>query len=175
VRDQTSKKIGSANQFIEVPDIKKGRLALSGMIVRGASESMPEPVSVAEQAVSNKEGRVDEVDPQAGPAVRRFQRGHVIEYGYMIYNAQADKSTGQPQLETQLRLYRDGRQVYASAIKPLKTVSEGDKMRLIAGGSLRLGGDLTVGDYILQVVVTDKLGKDKKYVTTQWIDFEIVK
>ncbi|MGA9770031.1 MAG: VWA domain-containing protein [Blastocatellia bacterium] len=175
VRDQTSKKIGSANQFIEVPDVKKGRLALSGMIVRGASESVPEPVSVAEQAVSNKEGRIDEVDPQAGPAVRRFQRGRVIEYGYMIYNAQPDKSTGQPQLETQLRLYRDGRQVYASPVKQLKTISDADKMRLVAGGSIRLGGDLTVGDYILQVVVTDKLGKDKKYVTTQWIDFEIVK
>ena len=37
-----------------------------------------------------------------------------------------------------------------------------------------MGGELTVGDYILQVVVTDKLGKDKKYVTSQWIDFEIV-
>ncbi len=120
VRDGTSKKIGSANQFIEVPDVKKGRLALSGMIVRGASEpsaSSPEPVSVTEQASSTKEGRVDEVDPQAGPAVRKFQRGRVIEYGYMIYNAQTEKATGRQQLETQLRLYRDGKQVYASAVK----------------------------------------------------------
>ncbi len=178
VRDGASKKVGSANQFIEVPDVKKGRLALSGMIVRGASEpsaSSPEPVSVTEQASSTKEGRVDEVDPQAGPAVRKFQRGRVIEYGYMIYNAQTEKATGRQQLETQLRLYRDGKQVFASAVKPLKTATEAETKRLIAGGSLRLGSDLTPGDYILQVVVTDKLAKDKKYVTTQWIDFEIVK
>jgi VWFA-related protein len=178
VRDSTSKRIGSANQFIEVPDVKKGRLALSGLIVRGMSEptaNSPEPVSVGEQAASMKEGRVDEVDPQAGPAVRKFQRGRVIEYGYMIYNAQTDKATGQQQLETQLRLYRDGKQIYVSPVKQLKTILEAETRRLIAGGSLRLGGELTAGDYILQVVVTDKLGKDKKYVTTQWIDFEIVK
>ncbi|HKP84481.1 MAG TPA: VWA domain-containing protein [Blastocatellia bacterium] len=178
VRDHTSKKIGSANQFIEVPDVKKGRLTLSGMIVRGAetpSVNSPDAASAAAQAADTKEGRVEEGDGQAGPAVRRFRRGMVIEYGYMIYNAQTDKATGGQQLETQLRLYRDGRQVYASPVKPLKTVSEADSKRLIAGGSLRLGTDLVPGDYVLQVVVTDKLAKDKKQLVTQWTDFEIVK
>ena len=143
VRDSTSKRIGSANQFIEVPDVKKGRLALSGLIVRGASEpsaSSPEPVSVAEQAASTKEGRVEEAEPQAGPAVRKFQRGRVIEYGYMIYNAGADKATGQPQLETQLRLYRDGKQVYVSPVKQLKTVSEAETKRQIRRREFEVGG-----------------------------------
>ena len=37
VRDHATQKIGSANQFIEVPDIKKGRLTLSGISIRGVT------------------------------------------------------------------------------------------------------------------------------------------
>ena len=79
--------------------------------------------------------------------MRRVPARASDRYGYMIYNAQADKATGQQQLETQLRLYRDGKQVYVSPVKQLKTVTEAETRRLIAGGSLRLGGDLTAGDY----------------------------
>ena len=31
------------------------------------------------------------------------------------------------------------------------------------------------GEYVLQIVVTDLLAKDKYRVATQWMDFEIVK
>jgi hypothetical protein len=31
------------------------------------------------------------------------------------------------------------------------------------------------GEYVLQIVVTDLLAKDKDRVATQWMDFEIVK
>ena len=34
LRDATSEQFGSASQFIEVPDIDKGRLALSGIVLR---------------------------------------------------------------------------------------------------------------------------------------------
>ena len=34
VRDSESKRVGSASQFIEVPDVKKGRLALSGLVLK---------------------------------------------------------------------------------------------------------------------------------------------
>jgi hypothetical protein len=31
------------------------------------------------------------------------------------------------------------------------------------------------GEYVLQLIVTDALAKEKRRVATQWIDFEIVK
>jgi hypothetical protein len=34
---------------------------------------------------------------------------------------------------------------------------------------------MSPGDYILQVIVTDPLAKEKYRTATQWIDFEIVK
>ena len=41
---------------------------------------------------------------------------------------------------------------------------------LISGGVLRLGANMKPGDYVLQVVVTDKLAKT---TATQWSDFEV--
>ena len=173
VRDQQTKKLGSANQFIEIPDTKKGRLALSGLIVRGSAPESPSPS--AEQLVSRQEGKVTEPDPQASPAVRRFSRGQVVEYAYVIYGAKPDKATGRPDLATRLRLYRDGQLVYDGNLRPFDPRSQTDFKQLIAGGSVSLGKDLTPGDYALQVIVVDKLAKEKERVTTGWIDFEIVR
>jgi hypothetical protein len=47
--------------------------------------------------------------------------------------------------------------------------------RLTAGGALQLGTEMPPGEYILQVIVTDLLAKEKNRTATQWIDFEIVK
>jgi VWFA-related protein len=173
VRDQQSKKLGSANQFIEIPDLKKGRLALSGLIVRASSSESPSPS--AEQLAGNQEGKLTESDPQAGPAVRRFGRGQVLEYGFVIYGAKPDKSTSRPDLATRLRLYRDGQLVYDGNLRPFDPRTQTDPRQLIAGGSLRLGNELTPGEYALQVIVVDKLAKEKDRLTTGWIDFEIVR
>jgi len=37
LRDTSSERIGAASQFIEAPDLKKDRLALSGIVIRGDS------------------------------------------------------------------------------------------------------------------------------------------
>jgi len=99
----------------------------------------------------------------------------VIEYGYIIYNAQVDKTTRQPQLETQLRVYRDGQPVFTGRFGPFNLQSQTDVKRLVGGGSLRLGNELAPGDYALQVIVVDKLAKTERRMTTQGSDFEIVK
>jgi hypothetical protein len=42
------------------------------------------------------------------------------------------------------------------------------------GGAIQLGTSLTPGEYVLQIVVSDLLGKEKNRIATQWMDFEIV-
>jgi VWFA-related protein len=179
VRDTASLKLGSANQFIEVPDLKKSRLTLSGMVVRGAAVDTARRASAnaqpAARMTSTVEGKVEEDNPQAGPAVRRFTRGMALEYAYMIYNARLDKATNRPQLETQLRLFRDGQQVFTGKVNPFDPGQQKDLTRLVAGGSLLLGSDLQPGDYALQLIVTDKLAREENRLSSQWIDFEIVK
>jgi VWFA-related protein len=179
VRDTASLKVGSANQFIEVPDVKKSRLTLSGMIVRGETVDTARRVSgnvqSAARMTSTAEGKVEEDNSQAGPAVRRFTRGMALEYAYMIYNARLDKATNRPQLETQLRLFRDGQQVFTGKVNRFDPSDQKDLTRIVAGGSLLLGNDLQPGEYALQLIVIDNLAKEDSRVGSQWIDFEIVK
>ena len=78
-------------------------------------------------------------------------------------------------MSTQLRLFRDGKQVFAGSEIPFDATNQTDLRRLVASGALILGTDLTPGEYVLQLVVTDTLA-DKKYRTvTQWMDFDVIK
>jgi hypothetical protein len=184
LRDASSERVGSASQYIEVPNIGKNRLTLSGLIVSGTDPSA-KPAAPPAQANSgsttpdaqdkktNDEGA--EADPQAGAAVRRLRRGMIMSYGYAVYNATLDRATGRPQIQTQMRLFREGKEVFTGRVVPLDASNQVDLKRLTAGGALQLGSNMTPGEYILQVIVTDPLAKEKYRTATQWIDFEIVK
>jgi len=172
VRDAASARLGSASQFVEVPD-PKGRLALSGIVLTGVDQR----AATTAAAPATMSG--GEVDPQSGPAMRRLKQGMVMEYGYLVYTglqaAEASKPAKQ-QLVTRMRLFRDGKQVFTGAEKPLAIEGQADPQRLVAGGRFGIGRDLAPGEYVLQVLVTDMTAKDKRRATaTQWIDFEIVK
>jgi VWFA-related protein len=188
IRDEPSEHVGSASQFIEVPNINKNRLTISGIVVNGIKPSVKpagkennpgtdaqgQSASTPPGANAPQEG-LTETDPQSGPAVRRFHSHMGLQYGYVIYNAQVDKATGRPQLQTQARLFRDGKQIFTGRVTPFDPGAQQDLRRLLAGGGLNLGTDLAPGEYILQIVVTDLLAKEKYRMASQWIDFEIVK
>jgi VWFA-related protein len=182
LRDSTSERVGSASQFIEVPNIGKNRLALSGLVLSG-SEQPAKAAATANGAAASADLSVmqgvgdapDSTDPQANPVVRRFKRGMVLQYDYLIFNARVDKAASRPQLQTQMRIFRDGEPVFTGNPRALDTANQTDLKRLISGGALRLGTDMTPGEYVLQVIVTDLLAKDKNSTATQWIDFDIVK
>jgi hypothetical protein len=180
VRDSASERVGSANQFIEVPDIGKNRLTLSGLVVSGNDPAKRKTASqvgeqAAQQAASEKEGGVQDFDPLAGPAVRILQRGMDLDYAFLIYNSQLDPKSKQPQLETQVLLLKDGQQIFAGRVGPLDVSKQPDLKHIPATGRLRLGSDQPPGEYVLQVIVIDKLAKEKYRSATQWMDFEVVK
>jgi len=106
-------------------------------------------------------------------ALRRFRSGHVLQFAYAIYNAQLDRSTNQPRLTTQVKLYRDGKEIFAGKETAYDAQGQPDVKRLVAEGGLQLGG-LKEGEYVLQIAVTDTLAKDKHRTQTSWIDFEVV-
>ena len=167
LRDAGSELLGSASQFIEVPDIEKGHLALSGIVLRNE-----QPQAAAPAGPDHPEGHQVEADPQGTPAVRIFRQGTAITYGYQILNAQAD-TANKAELDVQTRLFRDGEEVYTGKPTPLPMQGQEDPRRLIGGGRMQLGSKITPGDYVLQVIVTDKLAKEKYRVATQAMDFEI--
>lgn len=183
LRDSTSERVGSASQFIEIPNIGKNRLALSGLVLSGSDPSATAVATANDAAAASPDLTVlqglgdapDSTDPQANPVVRRFKRGMVLQYDYLIFNARLDKAAPRPQLQAQLRIFRDGEPIFTGTPRPLDTTNQTDLKRLISGGALRLGADMTPGEYVLQVIVTDLLAKDKNSIATQWIDFDIVK
>lgn len=171
LRDSATERIGSASQFIEVPDIKKKRLVLSGLIVRAKNRADDGDAQLPDTpADGREEGRA-----QISAAVRQFNAGAQMTYAFFIYNARLDKTTSRPQLTMQIKLFRDGKEIFLGKEISVDSSGQIDLQRLAAAGALQLGTVLEPGEYVLQVIVTDPLA-DKKYrVATQWMDFQIVK
>lgn len=178
VRDATSTKVGTANQFIEVPDIKKKRLTLSGIILdvnsasapstAAASAAMPATVPAGTTAAPDSSAEADHV--LINQAIRRFQHRQRMTYAYYVYNAKLDSSR-LPRLETQIRLFRDGKLMYTGTSRPVDTSGQTDMRQIIGSGEILLGTDLPLGEYVLQVIVLDKLANSA--VATQWMDFDL--
>ena len=176
VRDTPSQRVGSSSQFIEVPDVKKNRLALSGILISGMPPRLPQKnAGAAAPERENSDDSQAESDPFASAAVRQFKQGLIVVYSIAIYNAQIDKTTGRPLLKTQVRMFLNGKQVLSGKETPLDSSNQPDLKRLPLTGAIQLGSVMPPGEYVLQVIVTDALAKEKYRVASQWIDFEVVK
>ncbi|HEX8634853.1 MAG TPA: VWA domain-containing protein [Pyrinomonadaceae bacterium] len=176
VRDAATERTGSASQFIEVPDLKKNRLALSGLLVGGASQAQAQVAPAASSSASATGNGQAASDTLASPAVRRFRQNSLLALAYAIYNARLDKTSGRPQLTAETRIYRDGQLIFDGAEQPVGLDQpDADAKRLGVLAQFQLGAQLTPGEYVLQIIVTDRLRNDKHRVATQWIDFEVVK
>ncbi len=173
LRDSASGRIGSASQFVEIPDLKKKRLALSGLTVMGWRPGSGAPDNSISRAGQSDEG-VDTRDPEASPAVRRFRSGMLLDYAFHVYNARLDKASNLPSVTTQIRLFRDGKEIFAGQTNRLDPTGQADLKRMVGSGRIQLGSVLAPGEYVAQVVVTDLLADSKHGIATQWIDFEIV-
>jgi hypothetical protein len=164
LRDSGGGRLGSATQFVEIPDVKKGRLALSGIVMAAEQQQKTVGSEVAE-------GPPPGQDPNGTPAVRIFKQNSTIVYGYKILNARTDRSK-KPQLEVQTRLFRDGMQVYDGPPSPVSDEGQPNPERLSEAGRLQLT-QMTPGEYVLQVIVTDKLASEKNRIAAQSMDFEV--
>ena len=162
IRDAETGRMGSAGQFIQVPDLTKKRLALSGLVLGLIDKE-------ARQETAKPEER-DDIQPT--PSVRRFSRDAMIDYGAVVYNSTIDSKTGKPKLTMQLEFYRDGKVIHQMEPKPIDPGEGANPKRLDCGGRLKLTG-FPPGDYIMRLVVTDQLAKQKYSRVEQWMDFSV--
>ena len=141
---------------------------------RAEVENMP-PSNVSKPEAAPADGPAEPPsDPGGSLAVRRFKRGTLLDYGFYIYNAKQDRAGGKPQLQTQLRLFRDGKLIFDGQVRPFDAQPFNTQGDIGVGGRLQLGSVMVPGEYALQMIVTDLLAKEKQRVVAQWIDFEIV-
>lgn len=157
IRDAASNKVGSASEFIEIPTLKNDRLTLSGVVF--------ETVPAAQQAETT-------TDPLMDTSLRQFESGRVVRFGYEIYDAKLDAAK-KPNLIVQVRLFRDGNIFYEGTDLQLAGDRNPDNGAVTATGSFRLTDSFSPGNYVLQLVVTDKLRKGKRRVATRFVPFEV--
>jgi VWFA-related protein len=154
LRDASNAKVGSASQFIEVPDLKKGRLTLSGIVL----ENLTEAEWQQRNSTSNQ------LNPTQDTSLRRFKRGTILIYSTEIYNAKIDASQ-KTNLQTQVRLFRDGKIVLNGKLNNFVP----ETGRLNFAGALGLGNEMKPGDYVLQIIVIDNSAKSREKIATQWV------
>jgi len=152
IRDKETAKIGSAGEFVTVPDLRTKRPAVSGIVLGGGSRGRSEQVALA------------------NTVARRFDPNTDLDFVYVIYNA---LQFAKPVMET--KLFRDGKVVYSGPEAAIQTAGQPDPERVLVSGKVPLSRDLEPGFYYLQVVITDKDAKGKALPVVQWIDFEVVK
>jgi len=163
LRDPATGGGGAAQQFVEVPDLANGRLALSGIVIQDDH---------AEAANGVAQGAGLREDATRGAARRVFRLGSSLDYFYEILNAKTVAGQ-EPELEAETRVFRAGTQVFEDRHTLDASPGAPDPKHLRARGRLSLGGNMPAGDYILQVIVTDKLAKGKSATAAQWMDFAI--
>lgn len=164
LRDQASERVGSSSQFVDVPDMKKRRLELSGILLNAQTSLTSDP----------NQTDLSTVDPANSSAVRYFHQGETMRYSFVIYNPRLDPATGQPQLQTQVRVFRDGQPVFTGRAQRFSLNNPPDIARLSAASAIKLGADMSPGEYVLQVIVTDLLAENKYATASRWVDFKIV-
>jgi len=155
VRDDGSGAAGSAGTFVELPDFNKQRLVLSSLVLSDAGE----------------DGAAAIAAPKV--ASRSFAPGGRINYGFQVYGARAEKPRGVPKLDFELRLHRDGAQVFVSKAIPL--APDAGEREVTVVGSFVVPPEFAEGEYIVQVIAHDRSADSKRGSASQWTDFTLSK
>ncbi|HWW73808.1 MAG TPA: hypothetical protein VNZ44_00345, partial [Pyrinomonadaceae bacterium] len=150
VREAAGGRLGTVSRYVEVPDLSKGRLALSSIFLHAVD------LSGAAQ-------------PVALTAVRQLSRKQDLRYSAIVYNARLE--AGKPRLLTQTIVSRDERIIYRGPERPA-TPRGGASSQFVVVEQIGLG-KLSPGHYLLTFMVTDALS-DKKEPLTRSIDFTVV-
>ncbi len=167
LHDHGSDKIGSVNQFVEVPNLKKKKLTPSGIVMQNY------PYDVWAKLAEGKAAGTENYDPLAATALRQFKTGTVLTYGLSIFNVQQNSGVP-PDVVYILRLYKDNKKIFEGKEQAFRQMPETPGGDVYIGASLNLGSSMATGDYILEITVTDRRAKGKFNKAVQYAQFEII-
>jgi hypothetical protein len=154
VRDRASGKVGTAGEFVEIPDVPGGVFALSGIVLRSETDlALP--------------GDADRVVISPSQAVRVYKPGANLKYACEIYNATAP-------VQLAISVWRGNERVLTGTPDTLTPPSAKDRW-FAASGAFKLGEALAPGRYVLQIAAqtTDARNKGRVSRALQQMDFEV--
>jgi VWFA-related protein len=151
-RDEQTGRAGRAAEWIEIPDLAAGRLALSSLHLNG-------------QAVGA--GVPGDATPVQFSVARRFNRASSLSFLVVAYNAAGGQTP--PELTAEIRVMRDGRPALLIPTQKVPADALIDPRRVPFGGSFPLRS-LRPGRHVLRVTITNPRTRAS---ATQEIDFEV--
>jgi VWFA-related protein len=148
VRDSNSGGLGTFSNYLEIPDLAKGKLAMSSVFL------------VA----------VDSQGKNLAPlqALRQLDRKQDLRYLALIYNPK--QKDGKPQLRSQMIISQGGKVLFR---EPEEAVETRGAAPVVKMGQLGLS-KVAPGRYVLTLVVTDTLLDKKEQTLSRSIDFTVV-
>jgi hypothetical protein len=149
VIDEASNAVGSAYAFLTVPDFNKPGIVLSSIELSAA------------QATSSAKN--------SGWA--EFAIGTSVHFECDVLGM---KTTPRPQVEMEVRLFREGKEMPAldSHVLPVPPTTLAENF---LAGNLQIEPDLEPGDYAMQLMAWDRNAPVKKQIAVQWTKLTIVK
>jgi VWFA-related protein len=145
IREEGSARMGSASKWVEVPDIGKKQLTLSGVLLSAGRDDQSD-LQLANNAYI----------PQPSSASRRFKKDGAVEFMIFAYNAKVEKNTAD--LVIQSQVFSGSKLVFASPIAKITIPETADLQRIPYAARVTLD-DFNPGTYELRVVVIDRLTK----------------
>jgi VWFA-related protein len=147
VREGSSGRLGTFSKYLEIPDLTKGKLAISSLFMF-ALES----------------GQSTNPIPLLG--LRQLTRKQDLRYGLTVYNAKV--KDGKPQARSQVIISRDGNVLFQ---EPEEVLVGTPNQPLTKIGQLGLS-KVAPGRYILTIVISDI--NDNKVKLARSLDFTVV-
>lgn len=145
-REEKSGHVGSAIQWVEIPDLSTRRLSMSSLLL-GA------------QVLEKGKQAVETAAPQIQFSVdRRFSRTSPLEFWVFIYNAARSGSGGTPDITAQTQVLRDGQPVINSPLRKVPVEAGTDMARIPYKGDVAIKS-LSAGRYELRFNVTDNVAQ----------------
>lgn len=155
-RDEKTGNVGSAMQWIEIPDLKLHRLTLSSLLLGGHLVG-----AAAKDGGETGQQMQFSVD-------RRFKRTTRMSILAFVYNASRNGNAA-PELTGQIQVLRDGQAVLTSPPRNVATEGLDDMARIPYAGELSLS-TLPAGGYTLQITIADRASNAS---ATQRINFQV--
>jgi VWFA-related protein len=160
LRDEKSGQVGSAMQWIEIPDLSSHRLTLSSLLVRAQQAPGSSKSKAEANAPSELQFSVD----------RRFNRASQLNFLLFIYNAtRGSNGNSTPDVAAKVEVFRRGQTIVSTPVRKLSTEGMSDLGRIPYGGQFPLA-TLPIGRYDLQVTIADRLANS---TASQRLSFQI--
>jgi VWFA-related protein len=144
-RDAQSGKIGSAYDWILIPDLSTRELTMSSIV---AGELSTAAAAGGQQQGSRIISRAD----------HRFDRDASLWFLVHVYNASVAPPDGKPDLALQVQILRNRQPVITTPTQPMRPTPNQPAGELSPGGTLSLAG-LSRGRYLLLVTAIDRVAK----------------